>query len=86
MLPLRFADGATRDVDVLERMRGRVFQNARSENGFAQARLDPERAEQNFAGIAALDDPGGKARPLVLAEPAAKRARGCGAPAAPLAR
>ena len=37
-----FADGLSGEVDVLERMRGPVFEAARTPQGFAEAALDPE--------------------------------------------
>jgi len=54
VLRLRFADGVAGEVDVLERMRGPVFQNARTEDGFAQARLDPESGTVIWPGGADL--------------------------------
>jgi hypothetical protein len=42
VLRLEFADGLVGDVDVLERMRGPVFAEARTPDGFAQVSLDPE--------------------------------------------
>ena len=54
VLRLRFADGVTGEVDVLERMRGPWFQNARTEDGFARARLDPESGTVIWPGGADL--------------------------------
>jgi len=42
VLRLTFADGLTGDVDVLDRMRGPVFDNARTPEGFAKVAVDPE--------------------------------------------
>ena len=42
VLRLRFADGLTGDVDVLDRMYGPVFADARTPAGFASAAIDPE--------------------------------------------
>ena len=42
VLRLEFADGLVGDVDVLDRMRGPVFAEARTPDGFAQVSLDSE--------------------------------------------
>ena len=42
VLGLTFADGLEGDVDVLQRMRGPVFADARSPEGFAQVAVDAE--------------------------------------------
>jgi Protein of unknown function (DUF2442) len=42
VLRLAFADGVTGEVDVLERMRGPAFDDARTPEGFARARVDHE--------------------------------------------
>lgn len=42
VLRLTFADGTTGDVPVLERMRGPVFDEARTREGFARVSVDPE--------------------------------------------
>jgi hypothetical protein len=42
VLRLVFADGLVGDVDVLDRMRGPVFAEARTADGFAQVLVDPE--------------------------------------------
>jgi hypothetical protein len=42
VLLLAFADGTTGEVEVLERMRGPVFDEARTPEGFAKVRVDPE--------------------------------------------
>jgi hypothetical protein len=41
-LLLTFADGLTGEVDVLDRMRGPVFDLPRTPAGFAEVRVDPE--------------------------------------------
>ncbi len=41
-LRLTFADGLSGEVDVLERMRGPVFERARTPAGFVEVRVDPE--------------------------------------------
>jgi len=42
VLRLTFADGLSGEVDVLDRMRGPVFERARTQEGFSEAVLDPE--------------------------------------------
>lgn len=42
VLRLTFADGLTGEVDVLDRMRGPVFEEARTREGFAKAAVDGE--------------------------------------------
>ncbi len=42
VLTLTFADGLSGEVDVLNRMRGPVFEDARTPEGFAKATVDPE--------------------------------------------
>jgi hypothetical protein len=42
VLRVTFADGLTGEVDVLDRMRGPVFQDARTREGFRRVRVDPE--------------------------------------------
>jgi hypothetical protein len=37
-----FSDGLTGELDVLDRMRGPVFEQARTPDGFAQVTVDPE--------------------------------------------
>jgi len=39
---LRFADGLSGEVEVLDRMGGPVFDQARSPEGFAKVQVDPE--------------------------------------------
>ncbi|MGI9081801.1 MAG: DUF2442 domain-containing protein [Thermoleophilaceae bacterium] len=41
-LLLRFADGASGEIDVSESLRGPVFEIARTADGFAQVSIDPE--------------------------------------------
>jgi hypothetical protein len=42
VLKLTFADGLNGEVDVLDRMRGPIFETVRSEEGFAEVSVDPE--------------------------------------------
>ena len=42
VLRLMFTDGLTGDIDVLDRMRGPVFDRARTPEGFGQVNVDPE--------------------------------------------
>jgi hypothetical protein len=42
VLRLIFSDGLTGELDVLDRMRGPVFEQARTPDGFAQVTVDPE--------------------------------------------
>ncbi|MGH2988497.1 MAG: DUF2442 domain-containing protein [Solirubrobacterales bacterium] len=42
VLRLTFADGLTGEVEVLERMRGPVFDDARTPDGFARVTVDDE--------------------------------------------
>lgn len=42
VLRLTFADGLSGEVDVLDRMRGPVFEAARAPDGFAKAKADKE--------------------------------------------
>lgn len=42
VLGLTFADGTSGEVDVLNRMRGPVFDEARTPEGFAKVKVDPE--------------------------------------------
>jgi hypothetical protein len=39
---LTFADGLVGEVDVLDRLRGPVFDHVRTPEGFAEVRVDPE--------------------------------------------
>ncbi len=42
VLSLTFADGLIGEVEVLDRMRGPVFETARTPEGFAEVAVDPE--------------------------------------------
>jgi Protein of unknown function (DUF2442) len=42
VLALTFADGLQGELDVLDRMRGPVFEEARTPRGFAKMKVDPE--------------------------------------------
>ncbi|MFZ1994294.1 MAG: DUF2442 domain-containing protein [Solirubrobacteraceae bacterium] len=42
VLRLTFSDGLAGKLDVLDRMRGPVFEQARTPDGFAQVTVDPE--------------------------------------------
>jgi hypothetical protein len=42
VLRLTFRDGVTGELDLLDRMRGPVFAQARTPDGFAQVTVDPE--------------------------------------------
>lgn len=42
VLRLTFTDGLIGEVDVLDRMRGPVFEQALTTDGFAQVAIDPE--------------------------------------------
>jgi uncharacterized protein YuzE len=53
-LRLTFADGLAGEVDVLDRMRGPVFDEARTPRGFAEARVDPELGTVCWPGGADL--------------------------------
>ena len=54
VLRVTFADGLTGEVDVLQRMRGPVFELARTPGGFAQATVDPETGTVVWPGGADL--------------------------------
>jgi hypothetical protein len=54
VLRLEFADGLTAEVDVLDRMRGPVFANARTPTGFAKVTVDPETGTIIWPGGADL--------------------------------
>lgn len=54
VLRLMFADGLSDDVDVLERMRGPVFAEARTPAGFARVQVDPETGTVVWPGGADL--------------------------------
>jgi hypothetical protein len=54
VLHLTFADGLSGEVDVLERMRGPVFDEARTPAGFAKATVDAETGTVVWPGGADL--------------------------------
>jgi hypothetical protein len=54
VLRLTFADGLAGDVEVLDRMRGPIFERARTTEGFAEAYLDEETATVAWPGGADL--------------------------------
>jgi len=54
VLELRFADGLLGEVDVLDRMHGPVFEDARTPEGFARVRVDPETGTVVWPGGADL--------------------------------
>ncbi|MDP9189258.1 MAG: DUF2442 domain-containing protein [Actinomycetota bacterium] len=54
VLRLRFADGLSGEVEVLDRMRGRVFDLVRTPKGFAKVRVDPETGTVVWPGGADL--------------------------------
>jgi hypothetical protein len=54
VLRLTFADGLRGEVDVLQRMRGPVFDEARTQQGFAQVTVDPETGTVVWPGGADL--------------------------------
>jgi hypothetical protein len=54
VLRLTFADGLAGDVDVLARMHGPVFDDARTPAGFAQATVDAETGTVVWPGGADL--------------------------------
>jgi hypothetical protein len=54
VLRLTFADGVTGEVAVLERMRGPVFDEARTPEGFVEASLDAETGTVVWPGGADL--------------------------------
>jgi hypothetical protein len=54
VLRLAFADGLTGEVDVLERMRGPVFADARTADGFAKVTVDGETGTIVWPGGADL--------------------------------
>ncbi len=53
-LRLTFADGVTGEVYVLDRMRGPVFERARTPEGFAEVSVDPETGTVCWPGGADL--------------------------------
>jgi len=54
VLRLTFADGVTGDVNVLDRMRGPVFERALTPEGFAEATVDAETGTVCWPGGADL--------------------------------
>ncbi len=54
VLDLTFADGKCGQVDVLDRMRGPVFDRARTREGFAEAFVDAESGTVVWPGGADL--------------------------------
>ena len=54
VLQLTFADGLAGEVDVLTRMHGPVFERARTLEGFAEAKADPESRTVVWPGGADL--------------------------------
>jgi Protein of unknown function (DUF2442) len=54
VLRVAFGDGLDGEVDVLDRMRGPVFEVARTRAGFAQVRVDPETGTVVWPGGADL--------------------------------
>jgi hypothetical protein len=54
MLRLTFADGLTGEVEVLDRMRGPVFEQARTLEGFARVEVDAETGTVVWPGGADL--------------------------------
>jgi hypothetical protein len=54
VLQLTFADGTTGPADVLDRMRGPVFERARTENGFTEVFVDSDTGTVAWPGGADL--------------------------------
>ena len=54
VLALRFADGTAGEVDVLDRMRGPVFDHARTKAGFVEVTVDTETGTVVWPGGADL--------------------------------
>jgi hypothetical protein len=54
VLRLRFADGLSGEVEVLDRMRGPVFDQARTPEGFDEVTADPETGTVVWPGGADL--------------------------------
>jgi hypothetical protein len=54
VLRLAFADGLTGEVEVLDRMRGPVFDEARTPQGFARVSVDRETGTVTWPGGADL--------------------------------
>jgi Protein of unknown function (DUF2442) len=54
ILRLTFADGLSGEVDVLSRMRGSVFEDARTSEGFSEVEVDTETGTVVWPGGADL--------------------------------
>lgn len=54
VIRITFADGLSGEVDVLDRMRGPVFERARTPEGFVAAAVDPESGTVTWPGGADL--------------------------------
>jgi Protein of unknown function (DUF2442) len=54
VLKLTFADGLTGELEVLDRMRGPVFEEARTPEGFVKVRVDSETGTVVWPGGADL--------------------------------
>jgi len=54
VLKLSFTDGTRGEVEVLDRMRGPVFEEARTPEGFAKVTVDPETGTVVWPGGADL--------------------------------
>ena len=54
VLALRFADGTTGEIEILDRMRGPVFRHARTDTGFAEVAVDRESGTTVWPGGADL--------------------------------
>jgi hypothetical protein len=54
VLRLTFADGLSGEVEVLDRMRGPIFEDARPQTGFAQVHVDGETGTVVWANGADL--------------------------------
>jgi hypothetical protein len=54
VLRLTFSDGLSGEVDVLDRMRGPVFEEARTPDGFSRVRVDRETGTVVWPGGADL--------------------------------
>jgi Protein of unknown function (DUF2442) len=54
VLRIHFADGLSGEVEVLDGMRGQVFEQARTPQGFAKVSVDPETGTVVWPGGADL--------------------------------
>ncbi len=54
VLRLTFADGLSGELEVLDRMRGPVFERARTREGFIEAAVDPQTGTVIWPGGADL--------------------------------